>query len=267
MGKFHWQNCPPEFRQQVLGLQTEFLNILGSELSGFYLHGSLVSGCFNPTKSDLDLLALTHSPLKPDQKVQLANCLLENSRQPAPLEISFLNEKDLFPWRHPCPYDFHYSEGWRERFSNAQPDPQAELWLDKEHLDEDLAGHITFLHAKGICLYGRPISEAFPAVPWTDYLGSILADYEWGKDRSETYPVNLILNTCRTAAALLENRVLSKSEGGLWGLQKLPADLRFLIRKALDVYDNNHPDIIFGREELENFVGIMDPILQNKEVK
>jgi streptomycin 3"-adenylyltransferase len=85
--------------------------------------------------------------------------------------------------------------------------------------------------------------------------------------RDRKYPVNLLLNACRTAAALLDKKVLSKSEGGLWGLQKLPQDLRFLIRKALDVYDNNNPAITFSREELENFIGIMDPLLQQKEGK
>ena len=32
--------------------------ILGENLAGVYLHGSLAMGCFNPRKSDLDLLTV-----------------------------------------------------------------------------------------------------------------------------------------------------------------------------------------------------------------
>lgn len=32
--------------------------IFGEELTGIYLHGSMVKGCFNPDKSDIDLIAV-----------------------------------------------------------------------------------------------------------------------------------------------------------------------------------------------------------------
>ena len=44
------------------GLAAEFAKrsgeILGENLAGVYLHGSAAMGCFNPVKSDLDLLAV-----------------------------------------------------------------------------------------------------------------------------------------------------------------------------------------------------------------
>ena len=36
-----------------------FQNILKENLVGVYLHGSAVMGCFNPAKSDIDLIVVT----------------------------------------------------------------------------------------------------------------------------------------------------------------------------------------------------------------
>ena len=35
------------------------VDIFGKDLTGVYLHGSLAMGCFNPQKSDIDLMVVT----------------------------------------------------------------------------------------------------------------------------------------------------------------------------------------------------------------
>ena len=37
--------------------------ILKENLVGIYLHGSLAMGCFNPQKSDIDLIIVVNEPL------------------------------------------------------------------------------------------------------------------------------------------------------------------------------------------------------------
>ena len=53
--------------QQFDSLISEFTersqSILGDSLAGIYLHGSAVMGCFNPLKSDLDLIVVVSRPL------------------------------------------------------------------------------------------------------------------------------------------------------------------------------------------------------------
>ncbi|WP_245585925.1 nucleotidyltransferase domain-containing protein [Paenibacillus pinihumi] len=39
---------------------------LGSNLAGIYVHGSVAMGCFNPEKSDLDLLVVVYKKLSRD---------------------------------------------------------------------------------------------------------------------------------------------------------------------------------------------------------
>ena len=42
--------------------------ILQTNLVGVYLHGSAVMGCFNPLKSDLDLIVVVDNPMSDDVK-------------------------------------------------------------------------------------------------------------------------------------------------------------------------------------------------------
>ena len=44
-------------------------NVLRDSLEGIYLHGSAVMGCFNPQKSDLDLILITSGTLPFEAKV------------------------------------------------------------------------------------------------------------------------------------------------------------------------------------------------------
>jgi len=55
---FGWSDCPDPIRGQVLGLLEALDALLGRNLAAVYLHGSLAMGCFNPQRSDLDLLVL-----------------------------------------------------------------------------------------------------------------------------------------------------------------------------------------------------------------
>jgi len=90
--------------------------VVGANLIGLYLHGSLAMGCFNPNCSDLDVIAVTAEGMAVETKRAVAAILLQQSGAPHPIEVSFLRRRDLAPWRYPTPFDFHYKEGgaWAE---------------------------------------------------------------------------------------------------------------------------------------------------------
>ena len=155
-------------QDQLERLISCFREILKTNLVGVYLHGSLATGCFNPRRSDIDLLFLTRRSLSPRSRCSVARALLSLSRSPAPVELSVIKRADLHPWRHPCPYDFHYSESWRDRFVRFLAEP-AHHWAAPESGDPDLAGHITILRSRGKALLGLPIDEVFPEIPHADF--------------------------------------------------------------------------------------------------
>jgi len=245
---------------QIECLTETFRIQIAENLIGIYLHGSLASGCFNPLRSDIDLLVVTRREITIETKRGIAEFLLENSRKPSPIEISFLQQKDLSPWRYPTPFDFHYSEDWREKFERDLADGEWKRWNDVQRFDEDLATHITVTNHRGVCLYGAVASEVFPIVPKRDFVSSILADVRgatFGFDAVLQYPVYVVLNVCRTLAFLQTGRILSKDEGGMWALEKLPVQFCGTITSALNEYRYSGNESSLAKEPLVEFTDFM----------
>lgn len=249
MTQFGWHNCPAIIRHQLDRLLVELQTILAGNLTGVYLHGSLALGCFNPRRSDLDLLAVTHTGMDVATQRSMAEHLLAVSTRPAAIEISFLRRDDLFPWRYPTPFDFHFSEAWRDRMTARLADDDWRAADDPRPLDPDLATHITVTHQRGVCLLGPPIVDVFPSVPRADYLDALRLDVlsdEFGLTSTSAPPVYAVLNGCRTYAYLVDGEILSKEEGGVWALHHLPRAYREAIQAALHAYrhdaDDDHLD-------------------------
>ncbi|RLQ89869.1 aminoglycoside adenylyltransferase domain-containing protein [Planomicrobium sp. Y74] len=236
----------------------EFLNtliadihrLIESPIIGVYLHGSLAMGGFNQAKSDIDLLVVTEAPIGMGTKKKLAAFFLEQSSNPYPVEVSVLNLAQLEEWKFPTPYDFHFSEYWRERFEQ-DAERGTTACLDTEgKSDIDLAAHFTILNHRGICLEGQPIHEVFPAVPESDYLTSILDDYEDCLQKIFRDPVYSILNLTRVYWYLKEGKISSKQEAGEWGVMNFHGNFALIAGKALKVYEGEKFEVEFSEDQL-----------------
>jgi len=242
-------------RAQVEELQHQLLKLLDKNLVGLYLHGSLAMGGFNPARSDLDLLVVIERPLAPEIKRDLLRLLLQLSKKPYPIEISFLSLQDLHPWRYPTPYQLHFSEDWRSRCEEqlALEAGQREDTSREQPTDPDLAAHITVLRARGIRLYGNPITEVFPPVPREDYVDSIVQDFHWAKEHLERDPVYFVLNACRVWAFLRDGQILSKAEAGEWAMRTLPERFLPLVGAAWELYSGRDPSRKPDLPDMEDF--------------
>ncbi|MCS6839740.1 MAG: DUF4111 domain-containing protein [Roseiflexus sp.] len=253
MSQFGWNTSPYTIRAQVERYVSDVCMILGDELVGVYLHGSLAMGCFNPAQSDLDLLVITHAPMSVATKRNIADHLLRASRQPAPIEVSFLALTMLTPWRHPPLFDFYYSEMWRDAYTRDLTGEGWRAWNARERRDPDLSAHITVVRQRGIVLYGPPVTDVFPEVPEADYIAAIISDVTEALERIYADPVYAILNACRTLAFLRTRQVFSKEEGGRWALNHLPSVLRPLVQMALIHYCDAENTGAFPAMLLETF--------------
>src|SRR5206468_9047072 len=128
-----------EARRQASDLASRLRASLGETLVGVYLHGSIVLGGFNPELSDLDVLGVTRRRTTFEEKRRLIEIVADASGRPAPIEFHLFDEADLRPWQHPTPFDFHYSDVWRDAL---RADP-AEALSRQGPLDPDLAAHVT----------------------------------------------------------------------------------------------------------------------------
>ena len=222
---------------QIETLLSAFERVLAGNLAGVYVHGSLAFGCFNPASSDIDLLVVTERQIAPREKRTLVETLLAVSLSPHPVEISFLAMTDITPWRHPAPYDLHFSEEWRDRCKQDLSDGRWTEWSSPTGTDDDLSAHIAVTRATGLTLSGRSPADSLPEVPFEHVIASIRADLAWAIARAAVNPVYLVLNACRASAYFTERKILSKRDGARWALGAMPAEFHDTIRAAARAYD------------------------------
>ncbi len=263
MTQYSWATCPEAVREQISLLQDHLLDTLEGNLVDLYLHGSLAFGCFNPIRSDIDLLAVTARAMTLEEKRRVAELLLHSSLTPQPIEISFLVESAIHTFQHPLPFDLHYSEDWRERLHQQLSDDEWLHWNDFTRRDHDLATHITVTLARGVCLHGKPARETLPAVPQEYYIESIVRDFEDALQNIARAPIYFVLNACRVYAYLRNGNILSKDEGGSWALRTLPAPYHGVIEQARESYRGDRSPRFFNSADLDHFALYMQEQIQN----
>lgn len=62
------------------GITDQAKEIFGEELVGIYLHGSMAMGCFQPQKSDIDLLIVIRNNISDSQKTAFMDHVIEYNK-------------------------------------------------------------------------------------------------------------------------------------------------------------------------------------------
>ena len=218
----------------INGFVEQTKELLRENLVGIYLHGSLAMGCFNPRKSDIDLIIVVDQPLSdPVKRAYLDMVVGYNACGPAKgIEMSIVLQRVCKPFVYPTPFELHFSAGHLDWY---REDPD-EYIREMNGTDKDLAAHFTIINKRGKCLYGPPIEEVFAEVPGGDYMDSIWFDVEGAAEEITEYPMYLTLNLARVLAYQEDGLVLSKKEGGEWAIRTLPPEYRPLIADAMREY-------------------------------
>lgn len=206
----------------------------GDGLVGVYLHGSAAMGCWNPSKSDVDVIVVVDETPDKASKLRFLDCIVGiNSRATKKgVEISVVRRDVCSDFVYPTPYELHFS-----------PTHLALYYADKDEylrrlcgVDRDLAAHFTVINKYGVALCGAPVSDVFGEVDAEYYLDSIAADVECAREDIKRDPLYITLNLCRVLAYARDGLVISKKDGGEWGLEHLPERFRPLISRALCCY-------------------------------
>lgn len=208
--------------------------ILGDNLIGIYLHGSAVMGCYNEKKSDIDLLVVVKEAIPDNIKHRFMDMVAELNTYAPPkgIELSIVKREVCNPFVYPTPFELHFSITHLEWYKTNPLD-----YIDKmKGTDKDLAAHFTIIYHRGKCLYGNDIKDVFGAVSKEDYFDSIWNDIEEAETEIMDNPTYIILNLCRVLAYKEEELILSKEEGGKWGMRNVPEKYQTLIVQALDEY-------------------------------
>jgi predicted nucleotidyltransferase len=248
------ENIPIQVRQLLDALVSNFRTTLDNNLTGVYLHGSAAMGCYNPVKSDIDLLIVVKDRVNVEQKRAIIRFLLALTEQ-APkkgIELSIVTLDALQHFQFPTPYELHFSNTWIERYTSDGVD------FEQQRFDSDLAAHVVVTKKRGLCLYGEPVEGIFPDIPEAYYLRSIVGDAEDIFENIAGDPMYGVLNLCRVLAFIKEKAVCSKLEGGNWGMQHITSAYQPLIHAALQAYQSTSGnDASWDKEPLQEFASYM----------
>jgi len=252
----------PEFAREVLK-ETLFdvHSILQDNLIGIYLYGSLAMGCFRPKSSDIDVLLIAKERLSKELRKKTIEYLQSTCSKDRCIELSIIRANALKNPQYPMIVDLHY-EYWGNIFENKK--------------DKEILSNLYTTRTRGFHVWGKSIDELFSTIPAQYHLLSVIEDIEHAKRYLHEKPehigynvqVHWILGSCRILAFIKEEKVLSKLEGGNWGLVHLPRKYSSLIEQALSCYQEGKKDCIWDPDELDAFSDYMiDTILRESRVK
>lgn len=218
---------------------TQSRQILGPHLAGIYLHGSAAMGCFHEKKSDIDLLVVVYDEISDQRKRRYMNMMVAvNAHAPEKgIEFSLIKKDVCKPFLYPTPFELHFSITHLQWY---KADPSG--YIEKmKGTDKDLAAHITILYHRGKCLWGEPIRSIFEDIKKEFYFDSIWNDVKNAREEIKANPTYVILNLCRVLAYQKNGMILSKQEGGNWGIDHLPRKYHGLVLQALAEYSSDTP--------------------------
>jgi len=204
-------------------------NILGVNVVGLYLSGSLAYGDFMPGRSDIDLQAVVHRPLSQDELESVEQLHKElNERYPAwksRLECSYVPlelMQETLPPKNPRPwwgFDTLYAEA-----------PAGNEWIINHY----------FLAKHGVALFGPDFDTLIPPLDMREVKKASardlseewepkINDYEWlSNSHCQSYTV---LNICRILHAVVGDGPGSKKVAAEWARSVCP-QWRDLIEEA-----------------------------------
>lgn len=231
-----------------------YAKILSQNLVGIYVHGSIAFGCFNWDTSDIDFIVVTEEPPALEEKEALLTCLLslDKSAPPKGFEMSVVLRRHCTHFVYPTPYELHFSNAHKA----ACMADRAAYCQSSRGTDKDLAAHFTVIRAVGRTLLGEDKAYVFGPVPAFCYADSIKGDVTNAAEAIGENPVYVILNLCRVLAYIKEGLVLSKKNGGAWGVKNLPPKYGTVAEEACKRYAGHAPRPL-DAELLQEFAAYM----------
>ncbi|MBQ6934431.1 MAG: DUF4111 domain-containing protein [Clostridia bacterium] len=228
-------------------------DILGENLVGIYLHGSLAMGHFKPKTSDIDLIIVVNSPLSHDEKRKYLEMITSLDER---IEMSIVLRSACRPFVHPAPFELHISKA---HLASYKADPDGYI-IRMTGTDRDLAAHFSIINTHGKKLYGEEISDVFDIVSREDYMDSIIYDIVNAASEITENPVYFTLNLCRALAYKRKGLILSKGQGGLWGMVNIPGYSNFIFSAVQAQHSGE--EMIFDADKAVSFAHkVLDEIL------
>lgn len=219
-----------EIKKQITQCVSLLKKVLGQDLLGVYLYGSLIVGGLQKY-SDIDMFVVSNRSTTYEEKAKLVANILQisgiyqKSSKP-PIEMMIVVQSEINPWHYPPKFDFQYGDWLRAEFESGNIEP----WPTKEM--PDLALLITQILLANRILLGPCPDQLLCSIPYSDFLtatkkalGTLMADL-----RSDTR--NVLLTYARIWSTLETDAIRSKPDAAVWAINRLPEEYKAVMRRA-----------------------------------
>jgi predicted nucleotidyltransferase len=176
------------------------------ELDAAYVVGSGATGAFDPTRSDVDVVAVVPRPLSDEEKRGIVDAASELQQPGRKLEL-------VVYARGSTSYELNLNTGELVSFDPAN-DPEFWFVLDRAAAEQ-----------QAVPLTGPPWDEVFEPVARDDVLEALAASLDW-HESEEPLTASSLLNTSRSWQWLETGAWVSKPETARW--------LRDRVRDAIE---------------------------------
>jgi hypothetical protein len=241
---------PAKVSALLQDLTTQLPVLLGRNLVGVYLYGSVTHAAFNPKRSDVDCIVVTRRDLS-DAQFRKVDAWLAHTAKSNPwttrLQMMFLVRNELLIMNTSgCLYQFGV-------LTRSGSDGNPIIWMD-------------FLKS-GKVLFGPRPKSFLPEITPEMFFQSL--ERELGYLREETskpksqwpdvpmYRAFAVLTVCRVLYSSGNGSIVSKPLAARWAIKYLPEEWRKIILQALEFNETGgESDISLKR--IEQFIDFAD---------
>jgi len=217
----------PSYALHTLATLASILEaVLGSDLVGLYLYGSLTQRAFDPARSDIDCLAVVRGHPTPPACARLRRRLMRaasSDRWISRVQMQILLERRLLRADR---------RGARYQFGTLRPsgsDGNPLVWMNV------LASGVTITGPRPATLLPPITRDMVDAAlrRELEYLRTEISDPASPWRRRQFYRAYAVLTLCRILYTSRARKVISKPRAAGWALRTLPIRWHPLIRAAI----------------------------------
>ncbi|WP_283679837.1 aminoglycoside adenylyltransferase domain-containing protein [Lentilactobacillus sp. Marseille-Q4993] len=214
----------------LTNIKAKLNRLLGDNLVGIYLHGSLVLGGFDDN-SDVDFIAVVNDPLSFEMKKKLMKITFEDLWSLSPekgLELHVILSNQAKHITTKPNFEFHFSKYHLKHYLDSPSE-----YIKKMHgFDLDLIAHVKVINQCGVALIGPNPEDVFETVSDLDYWNAVKYDIDFQGQPDN--PSNEVLNLCRTLAFLKKGNIYPKIRSAYWVINNYPSFSAEVIRRCID---------------------------------
>ena len=243
---------PSKLSSLLQSLTVQLPVLLGRNLVGVYLYGSVTHHSFNPKRSDVDCLVVTRRDLSDAQFRRLGGWLAQMEKSnpwTSRLQISFLLKDHVLTMNSKA---CHYQFGLLKRGSS---DGNPIIWLDYQR--------------SGKILFGSPPETFLPDI--TPEIFSAALDRELAYLKEEIsekpssewrdvpmYRAYAVLTVCRILYSTAKRSITSKKTAAKWVIKKWPRRWTKIINQGL-TYNEIGRESDIPLKDIEEFISFAAP--------